>query len=283
MVSELNLTEKSSSINGLNEIIADFEVVFTGSDQVWNPEIVGNLSDAYTLNFGLSDLKRISYAASIGDISFVKRYENQFKDKLSKLDVISVREKDAQEVLSTLLNREIKQVLDPTLLLTAEEWNYKIDHKSSIKEKYILAYVVKADEEYLKIVNELSKKTGLKVIYFENENRGYDNPLESKYTEGPFEFVNLIKNAEYVVATSFHAMAFSIIYNKKFFIIPHRKTSSRVTSLLECLGIENRTYYTCEEFKDIDFDLETDWKVVNEKIEKQRVSSIDFIKQSLLK
>src|SRR5699024_6214752 len=104
----------------------------------------------------------------------------------------------------------------------------KIEKFRKQKQKYILAYMVEEDLEYTKIVNCLSEMTGLKIIHFERVKRKMKNALKSAYTKDPFEFVNLIKNADYVVTTSFHATVFSIIYNKKFFVIPHKKTGARV-------------------------------------------------------
>ena len=278
MNNELNLTDRYKNINMFNE---DFDICITGSDQVWNPDIVGKLSDEYTLNFGKKEMKRVSYAASIGDISQVKAYKEDFKNKISKIDAISVRETDAKEVLQELINKKIDVVLDPTLLLSREQWNKKIENLSPENEKYILAYVVKADEEYLKIVNDLSKRTGLKVIHFEKDNIKYNSVVKSAYTKGPYEFVNLIKNAEYVVATSFHAAVFSVIFNKKFFIVPHKKTGFRVINLMNTLGIEDRVFENYQQFKNIDIDFNTNWSEVNKKLIIEREKSIKFIEQAL--
>ena len=167
--------------------------------------------------------------------------------------------------------------MDPTLLISREEWEDDIEKIEKNGCKYIVAYVVEPDVEYIKIVNDLSEKTGLKVIHFGLKNPGYKNVLKSAYTEGPLEFVNYIKNAEYVVATSFHATVFSILFNKKFFIVPHRKTGARVTNLLDKLGIEGRTFSNYEEFKNIDYDFETDWNKVESKLEMERKKSLDWL------
>ena len=171
--------------------------------------------------------------------------------------------------------------MDPTLLLTKKQWENEIKTLTGNKEKYILAYVVEKDEQYIKIVNNLSEKTGLKIIHFGKTNPGYKNVLKSAYTEGPLEFINYIKNAEYVVATSFHATVFSVIFHKKFFIIPHKKTGSRVTNLLDKLGIENRTFNTLEEFKNIDYNFGMNWDNVEERLGKERKKSLDWLEKSI--
>lgn len=278
MNTQLNLTDRCREINSLDE---SFDICITGSDQVWNPDIVGSLSNEYTLNFGNESMKRVSYAASIGDVSQVELHKKDFKEKIGKIDNISVREIDAQIALEKLLGKNIEVVLDPTMLLTKNEWNKKLENLQTENEKYILAYVVKADEEYIKIVNDLSERTGLKIIHFEKDNHGYNNVLKSAYTEGPYEFVNLIKNAEYIVATSFHATVFSIIFNKKFFIVPHKKTGARVINLVNTLGIENRLFDNFEQYKNINIDINTDWNKVNEKLNYEREKSIKFIENAI--
>lgn len=273
----LKLSNTYNSINELKNNYPKYDIYITGSDQVWNYNIVGEVSDAYTLNFGDKSIKRISYAASIGDNTLVKKYEDEYKSKLQDLDYISVRELDGKNALENIITKPIEVVLDPTLLLDKNEWEDRLITVDKISEKYILAYVVEHNESYVNIVNYLSRITGLKVIYFEKINKYYENPLKSVYTEGPFEFINLIKNAEYVVATSFHATVFSILFNKKFFVVPHVKTGARVTNLLEKLKIEGRDVNSLEEFKMKSYDESIDYDNVNNILSKERKKSIDWL------
>lgn len=275
--SNINFTSPYKSEKYLKNNYPDSDILITGSDQVWSTTIVGELSDIYTLNFGDKNTKRISYAASVGNANIILENKEDFKNKLSRLDFISVREEDAKGQLQKISNRHIEVVLDPTLLLKKDDWEHLLGNISSYGEKYILAYVVQPDLEYIKIVNDLSEKTGLKVIHFEKTNPGYNNVIKSAYTEGPLEFVNYIKNAEYVVATSFHATVFSIIYNKNFFIVPNKKTGARVINLLDKVEIKGRTFYDFNEFKNIDFKLKTDWNEVNNKLKDERKKSINWL------
>ena len=257
--------------------------IITGSDQVWNPEITGGLSNIYTLNFCKNNIKKISYAASIGNEKNVSKHPKDYINKISKIDRISVREESAKEELKKILpDKKIEVVLAPTLLLTKKEWEKNINFSNKNEEKYILAYIVAKDSEHSKIVNELSKKTGLRVIHFENKKR-YKKVLKSAYTEGPLEFINLIKNAEYVIATSFHATVFSIIFNKKFWIVPHKTTGSRVTDLLKKLVISNRAVNTIDEFNNKDYNEEIDYEKVNKLLEKERQKSIDWLMDAIEK
>lgn len=265
----------------IEQISYDYSILIAGSDQIWNRKITGVLSDAYTLNFKNQDIKKISYAASIGDASLVGKYQNEYKEKISKINYISVREDSAKTELKKIIPDDISVVLDPTLLLSKDEWNkYVNDFKN---EKYILAYVVAPDAEYMRIVNDLANKTNLKVIFFDIRNHGYksNKKCESAYEKGPLDFIDYIKNAEYIVTTSFHATVFSIIFNKKFFIVPHKETGSRVTNLLEKLEIYGRIFSSYEEFKNINYEFETDWKKVDEKLEYERKMSIEWLKNAI--
>lgn len=276
----LKIIGKYNSVNELKNNPPELDCYITGSDQVWNPDITKGLSDAYTLNFGPDEVNRISYAASIGKSSLG---QEDYKTKLSKLNYISVREKTAKDLLEPVLNRKIEVVLDPTLLISGEEWEEYFDLKNNVNEKYILTYYVEENDEYLKIVNELSRKTNLKVINFEKRDKhNYVNFMKSAYTEGPEEFVRLIKNAEYIVTTSFHATVFSILFHKRFFVVPHKTTGSRVTDLIDKLHIKNRIYYTVDEFKAYtNYKEDMDYTESDEILLDERKKSINFLKKAI--
>lgn len=278
---KLNLTKKYNSEEEIKKDFPKADIYITGSDQVWNTSITKGLQDSYTLNFGDDSTRRISYAASIGKSKLTDAEKEVFKEKILKLDYISVREEDAKKILTPVINKPIEVVLDPTLLISKEEWQNEIKNIKKEKEEYILAYTVGADDEYYKIINELSKKTNLRVIHFETRNKKIKNVLRNAYTSDPFEFINLIKNAKYVVCTSFHATVFSIIFNKKFFVIPHKITGSRVYNLLNKLEIENRAVKNLEEFKKIDYDEEINYEKTKILLEKERNKSLDWIKKAI--
>ena len=274
---------KCSNINNINRCIVNTDILIAGSDQIWNPQITNGLNDIYTLNFKKNNIKRISYAASIGNNTINDNLKNEYKQKISKINLISVREESGKISLNKVLpNKKIDVVLDPTLLLTKKEWEKIIKNQEVTNKKYIVAYMVAMDNDYIKIANELSKLTGLKVIHFERRGK-YKNVLKTAYTSGPQDFVSLIKNAEYVVTTSFHATVFSIIFNKKFWVVPHKTTGSRVTDLLTKLGISNRAVNTLEEFNKKDYNEEIDYDKVNKILEKEREKSIKWLKDAIEK
>lgn len=261
-----------------NKTIDSCNILITGSDQVWNPDITGGLKNEYTLNIGNKNQRRISYAASCGSKENLTTYKSIFEEKLKIINSISIREESCKELFQELLlDKKIDTVLDPTLLLTQDQWNERIiSRKKTIEEKYILAYVVEANNEFIKIVNEISESNGMRVLTFTSKNY-FNNQIITNDIYDPFDFVNLIKNAEYIITTSFHATVFSILYNKNFWVVPHKKTGSRVIDLLSKLNISKRAINSLEEFNKIEFEEEIDYKRVNKKLNEERKKSINWL------
>ena len=284
----MEFTKEYKEINEQTILNEDCDVLIAGSDQIWNVDITNGLQDVYTLNFGSKEINRISYAASIGNNCIKEEYIEQFKNKLSNFNYISVREKTALKEISKIVNdKQIIVTLDPTLLITKNDWK-NVMSKNEYKEKYILAYVVEDNPEYYNVVNYLSNLTGLKVIHFEHKkinkkNNKIQNVLDYKHCSGPSEFLSLIFNADYVVTTSFHATVFSIIFEKSFWTIPHKKTGSRVIDLLNNFELNNRIINDIEQFKEKKYDEEIDYKNINKKIEELRYESIKWLDNAINK
>lgn len=272
----INLTVKCNKVKEVEKIAIQYDYLIAGSDQIWNPKITGVLDDVYTLNFKWKNGKRISYAASVGDSTFIQEYLNEFKRKISKLDYISVREVESQKELHKVINKNITTVIDPIFLLESDDWNELIDTSRIIKDKYIFTYMVEEDSKFIKFVNEFSKKTNLRIIHFDQKNKNYNNILKKCYTKGPQIFLNLLLNAEYVITTSFHATAFSVLYHKNFYVFPHKKTGGRVINLLSKLELIDRIQ------KDNTFiEKKIDWNIVDKKLYVEKEKSKNWIINNL--
>ncbi len=276
-----NLTKEFNNYESLKNNPPKFDVYITGSDQVWNYDISRDV-DAYTLNFGDKNIKKLSYAASIGEDKLSEKHIEHYMNNIKKLDYISVREEQTKPYLEKLTGKEVSVTCDPTLLRTVEEWNNDLRNlENEIKEKYIFAYVVEENEEFYKILNYLSDVTGYKVIHTGRRNKKIKNILKNAYTKSPFEFVNLIKNAEYVVATSFHATVFSIIFHKNFWVIPHLKTGGRVQSLLNKLKITERSVSTLEDFLKLDYKNKINYDDIDRILENLRNESKKWLNYAI--
>lgn len=279
----LKITKEYTTEEEIINNYPKFDYYITGSDQVWNPEITNGVSNIYTLNFGDDRIKRISYAASFGIENIDDKYLEDFKEKLKRIDYFSVREKTAVNLLKNITKKKSCEVLDPTLLVTKDYWDKKIKNLNTKaeKEKYILCYQLDTNDEYTKIANYLSKYYGYKIIHFNPINKYYKKVLRSAYTNGPLEFINLIKNAEYVIVTSFHGTVFSTLFHKKFLVIPNKGNGSRMVDFLKKIKLENRIIYKFNDLEKIDFDKEIDFTDADKIIEKEREKSRDFLDMAL--
>ena len=259
-----------------------YDFFITGSDQVWNYEIT-NLDDAYFLNFVKDESKVKSYAASFGISCIPENLRLKYKNYLKRFSSILVREKTGAKLIENLIDEKVSVVLDPVLLLNKEEWN-KIAFKTKfddIKDKYILVYM---GTPRIKLFAEnLSVKYKIPIFNISDlilKKKNKIGNIESKL--GPEEFISAIKNAKFVLTGSFHAVVFSIIYNKDFFINNIDKTkenrSSRQKDLLDLLEIKDREIFNHDD--DTDF-VPIDWNNVNKKLEIERNKSINELKKML--
>lgn len=279
---KLDLTRKYINEDDLKNNYPKCDAYVTGSDQIWNKNITDGFDDGYFLNFGDENIKKISYAASIGDISIINNNKKLFGEKIKNIDAISVRENDLKSIIESTYTKKVTEVLDPTLLLTKEEWLNIINKKYEISEKYIFAYSVgNGNDLYYDSINELARKTGLKVIYFDrtNKDKKIKCNCQSFYSAGPDGFVTLLKNAEYVITTSFHGLALSINLQKNFSVILS-SYPERLTTLLNSLQLNNRIIEKGKEITD-QFYKKINWDEKTKKLLEIREKSLDWLFNSV--
>lgn len=204
------------------EVTADTDLFITGSDQIWNP-YCGGFNPMMFVEFG-GDKKRVAYSSSISLLELPASIVPRMKKDLEKFQHIAVREQRSVELLSKLLHRDdIKLVVDPTYLLTAEEWE-AFGNKSEIEfelpERYIFCYFVgdKRAGIYEQMVQDVKRFTGIQdVITLECYNRDLNYGNGRLYKDaGPYEWVYLLRHASYVCMDSFHATVFALKFQKEF-------------------------------------------------------------------
>lgn len=234
-------TRQVYTADTVREISDDYDVLIVGSDQVWNPIWY---DPAYMLCFAGEHTRKISYAASIGINVLDDAQKKLFRSSIRDFDGISVRERAAAELLSPLIGKEVQVCVDPTLLLTADEWN-SIASERKIQGKYIFLYFLGDDRKSRKEAERFAEKKGMKLIMIPDlmgKYRKTDREINAEYIMNatPRDFISLIKHAEYVFTDSFHACVFSLLYQKDFFAFPRSgkiKMESRIqnlTELFEC-------------------------------------------------
>ncbi len=237
-------THRYETTEELRKIPPTADIYIAGSDQIWNTNCENGLEPAYYLDFGQQSIKRISYAASFAISEIQPEYKSFVSNQLQKFDKISVREQTGLDILTTLGISDGHRVLDPVFLLTSEEWTIltKNAHTHKLKSnKFIVVYDFLGDEKIAKLSKTLKNNFNLPIVSVNDAcSRNYaDININDA---GPLEFLWLIKNAHTVIASSFHATAFSIIFNKDFYIYPLKgqSSSSRMIDLLGMLGLSER-------------------------------------------
>ena len=277
----MNTTRVFSSFRELVEGEAgrDYDVLITGSDQVWNGTITKGLKPAYFLAFDHSGKRKISYAASIGKKELMNAEKEFFKNYLAEYESIAVRENSAAELLAPLVEKPIEVVLDPTLLLEREDFD-TLKQPSKYQKPYIFVHVIGKDARLRKIVTILSEQTGLPIVQ-NRMKKQFPNELGRFSDAGPEEFIGLIEGAQLVITNSFHATVFAVIYEKNFITIPHELYPERMENLLKELSMENHLIACVEELPGSVAELQPDYTAVKKKLKKRQQESREYLKRAV--
>lgn len=259
----------------LKVIEDEFDEYIVGSDQVFNLELTNFETEFFLPNIDKSK-NAIAFAASLGK-SYFSEEEIEFYSKyVKRFNYLSIREVEGARFIKTLVkNKEVYQHIDPVFLTKKEEWE-KLLKKPIYKKPYILIYTFKSFD----LAYELSKKLDIDVdIVCINDNVGrpHKNVINIRGV-GPLEFLSLVHNAEFVVTDSFHGTAFSIIFEKKFIVIPYEETESRFYSMLECLKLLKEGYVSKKEYLEL---IDVDYKLVKKMIDKNVINSFNYLNDAL--
>lgn len=262
-----NLSKYHSLLNVSDDLTEEFDVIVYGSDEIWS--MFGELVNPIFWGYGLKAKRKVTYAVSAQNLNFKSVLKHPFTYLgLRKFDKLSVRDKVTRNKLSYLTRKPLTMVFDPTFLIPYDDC--KIENTIG---KYLLVYTYGLSEVEAKIIRKFADSKGLKVVC-----TGSDRPSEwgdMNIPAGPFEWIGLIRNAEYVVSSTFHGTVFSIICQKQFFVIG--TNSGKVNDLLERTGLNDRKTSDFAKLQSIDYNI------VTPKIEKEISSSKDFLKMVLKK
>lgn len=268
-----------SSVTGNNadnftDVHSDY--LFCGSDQIWNANITHGFDPVY---FGASQMqgnpKVISYAASLGKNSFSNEELNQMRVLLEHVDVISVREKDAQDLLAEEFDLKSTVVADPTILAGADVFKPLI---SDVKyQNYIFVYNLTNNPLTIQIARQVAEKKGLQIVQVNGNRKPLHNHGHIMVNDaGPEEFLSLLFHSDFVVTDSFHGTVFSNLFHVPYITVPHKTRGGRMVNLLTELGMLDRL----SETSDVG-DSSINWNVVDYNIQRIREKSIDFINKAL--
>ena len=254
------------------------EVFLTGSDQVWGPISTGHYDPTYFLDFVPKSSRKLAFAASFGKAIFDEQTLKEYRVLLKKYDSLAVRENVAVELLKKM-DISAKQVLDPTLLMDADAWSEYVKPMKK-PEKYVLVYQIHANSDLDHYAVKFAEKAELPLLRVSPLLHQAKRSGKFVYCPDISGFLDLVKNATYMVTDSFHGTAFAINFNTQFVeVLPNTGTSSRNQSILELTGLTDRIVRDLNDFSCID--QEIDFKEANEKIGTSRIESIRILEEML--
>ena len=237
------LTNKIQNISELINVCNRFDLLICGSDQIWNPNWYDRF---YFADYDGVVTRRISYAPSMGVNAIPDNIIQEIRRSISKFSFVSVRENKAAELLSPYTNKRPEVVVDPTLLLSKEDWNTIFQKQNSEKEKYILAFFLNDEKTHLKATRDFANEHNYKLVWIPYKGMTYIQNADIRADAGLEDLINLIRYAEYIITDSFHITVFSIIFEKQFYTFQRFKENSftsqnvRVTNLLEMTNLQSR-------------------------------------------
>ena len=260
------LTKCYKTFDELKNNPPEADLYIAGSDQIWNTMMENGKDPAYYLQFVKNGI-RATYAASFSVSEIPDELKNQTKAFIESIDYVSVREKSALKILDDLGIKDACVVLDPVFLLSREEWDC-VESKMEFDDKYILVYDFENSDSVKSFSLQYAKENKVKIYSLYNSD--YCDKCFEDY--GPDVFLSLIKNADFVVSNSFHATAFSVIYEKQFAVIEREEgINSRMVDLLDEFGIEGHIVTEYQLMNKIDY------YSVNEKKDKVVESSKEYL------
>lgn len=275
-------TAKVYNSKNLHKAATEFDTFISGSDQVWHPNTV---CGAYLLDFVPAEKKKISYAASISVDSLSNVQADRYAQSLKDFSAVSMREHKGAELISPLSPVEVQVVLDPTLLLTREQWD-EICPTSSISGDYVFCYFLGDDAKQKECVREFAKKRGIKVVVLPMSGDAKNFGDENVTGASPAEFISLIKHASYVFTDSFHATVFSLLYEREVYVFErsgYKSMGQRIYTLTELFGVESHFCDTVEKLDNryIESLPSIESLIKYGDFEKAKSESIRFLKNSL--
>lgn len=257
----------------------EFDAFVVGSDQIWRPMFYPNIADAYLKFAEHWHVARIAYAASFGTDQWeYTEHQTEECGKLLKMfDKVSVREKNGVALCKKYFDVVAQHVLDPTMLLSKEEYIKLFQGANTPQHQgELMTYVLDETQEIKELVANMSQRHSWKVFETNAKIMDANAPIEKRIQRPVEEWLRGFYDAKFVVTDSFHACVFSILFNKPFLIVGNSSRGmSRIESLLSLFGLEDRI--VCD-LRNGEFDLRPiEWQSVNMKLGELREKSMKIL------
>lgn len=254
------------------------DIYLVGSDQVWNPDLTGDLAKIFFLDFGTANTKRISYASSFGKSVWThKSIKNDVGRLLSRFSTVTCREESGVSLLSKEFGIISQCVIDPTLLLG----DYSEFINNSENRETLVYYPLTVDKELEESAKRIANKLNLKLV--NNKQCKYITPLVLWNQTSIEEWITNIATAKFVLTRSFHGMLFALMHKRQFAVVAgNNGRGTRLLNILEKVGLSDRYY---ADFRTMELDKpwkrEIDYTLVELQIQEMRKESLIILKQML--
>ena len=268
----------------------NFDAVLIGSDQLWLPGF--SFGNTLSLKFAPKSTRKISYATSLGVSTFPKYFWKSSRKVWKSIDYLSVREEEGAAIIRQICGSDInvQVVVDPTYLLTREQWCGLIPNEIKSKEKYVFCYFLGDEKSPKEIARKFADNKNLKLISLLSDesistiDQTYADELVTGNT--PEDFINWIRGAEYVMTDSFHGLAFSVINEKQFFVFYRHRAGtqsrhSRIDNILRKWNLSDRLVLEPMNVVDLEDKTEIDYVKVTEIVKQEREKSLMFLNKAL--
>ena len=241
----LKFSDECKIFSDLESLNDKFDYFVCGSDQIWSPAC---FDPHYFLDFVSDNRKKIAYAPSVG----LPKIENRnIKEEMARLCSsfahLSTREESGSKIIHDITGREVKTVLDPTLLLSKDGWsNFESTNVRISNSSYLLVYMLGQNKQQWKMIRKIAKELELEIKIIPVYRKDFLRKGCIKFPVGPAEFLSLMHSAAFVCTDSFHGMAFSINYCKQFAVFERFthddpiNQNSRIYNLADKLDLHNR-------------------------------------------
>lgn len=280
---KFQLCQKKLNLISLKKGTVFLDYVYMGSDQIWNAHITKGIdSNYYGEGNDFQARHKVAYAISMGEFVPKRKQVETIKQYCNKIDAISAREKSVSQVIEKITNKSVEVVLDPTLMIEKEDWEKNaryVRHK-----KYIVVYQLGENHYIWNDAVKYAEEHGCNIISLNEIGRKKRKETTTKiisaYAADPFEFVGIIRNAEFVFTDSFHGTCFSLIFRREFVTYLGKKRNERIVDLLNSLGIAHRIVEYESQMNRTILKTKIQYDLVVNKLDKMRNKSLHYFERS---
>lgn len=274
-------------LSKLPEYSQELETIIVGSDQVWRPEYCPSI-EFYYLGFASKNIKKISYAASLGTDDW--RYSDQntltARNLLQKFNAVSVRERSAVDLISENLGVNALQCCDPTLLLDTKDYLNIADISNMPSGgSGLFCYILDPEQSRMQGLENIGAALGYPIFYNmpKTFNKYFAKDPESYVFPKVESWIECFQKCDFVITDSFHGCVFSIIFNKPFIAIANiDRGKTRFDSLLDLFGLNDRLFSSISKINIEMIKKEIDWKRVNKIRDREKLKGTNFLTKALL-